>query len=126
MFHVALEVIDHVSNPFAQGGVKQIQKYTLHARRTEVQATLHLLAGSIRRPVLIERYQAVHIDMHEGERVIQSLLLKGDDVREAAVGAARRELDRGIVGIHQPEVRQVPGVEKECLCGERVADLLIS
>lgn len=64
--------------------------------------------------------------MHEGECVIQGLLLKGDDVREAAVGAARRELDRGIVGVHQPEVGQVPGVEEECLCGERVADLLVS
>lgn len=87
-------------------------------------ARADLLAGGIRSPVLVERYQAVHVDVHEAKGVVERLLLKGNNIRDAGVGGIR-ELDGGVVGVDQPEVRQVPGVEQEGLLGERVADLLV-
>lgn len=83
------------------------------------------LARCIRRTILIETDQAVDIGVDEGERVVKSDLLKGNDVRQADVGLLRVELDRCIVRVHLPEVRQVPGVEEEGLRGECIADLLI-
>lgn len=63
--------------------------------------------------------------MDEGEGVVKSDLFKRDDVRQADVGLLRVELDRCVVRVHLPEVRQVPGVEEESLRGESVADLLV-
>lgn len=83
------------------------------------------LARCIRRPVLVETDEAIDVGVDKGERVVKSDLLKGDDVRQADVGLLRVELDRCIVRVHLPEVRQVPGVEQEGLCGESVADLLV-
>lgn len=83
------------------------------------------LACCIRRAVLVETDEAVDVGVDECERVVQSDLFKGDNVRQADVGIFRVELNRCIVRVHLPEVRQVSGVEQEGLCGESVANLFV-